>query len=244
MLNQVDQMQDNFFLQPRFQGRSDDVPQQIRHTDDFPVPDLGTRPSVGVSIHQAGRELVLELGRQRPENGGIGTGEFTAIGSCSSCTRGTPAHVFAPDDEERFLDVVYLDGAGGDAALVGKRLGTSRAGNSIEDERMRVPVQEAVFRGCAGRRGRCSEREIRRRRREPERLEDRIQRGNGLRLLGGVCEGYQMGSECFLCCPTVVGSGIWRCESSQENDKQYIGLAASKLSPVVQLHVRVDVKSH
>ena len=244
MLNQVDQMQDNFLLQSRFQGCSDNVPQQIRHTDDLPVPDLGTRPSICVSIHQAGRELVLEFGRQGLENGGIGTGEFAAVGPCSSCTRGTPAHVFAPDDEERLLDIVYLDGARGDAALVGKRLGTNRAGDSIEDERMRVPVQEAVFRGRAGRRGRCSEREIRRRRREPEGLEDRIQRGYGLWLLGGVCEGYQMGSECFLCCPTVVGSGIGRCESRQENDKQYIGLAASKLSPVVHLHVRVDMKSH
>ena len=208
MLDQVDEVQDDFFLQPRFQGCSDDVPQQTGHTDDLPVPDVGTRPSICVSVHQAGRELVLELGRQRPENGGIGAGELAAVGPCSSRTRGAPAHVLAPDDEEGLLDVVYLDGAGGDATLIDQRLGTSGARYAIEDERMRVPVQEAVFRGRARRRGGCGEREIRRGRGKPEGLEDGIQRRNGLGLLGGVCEGYEVGSEGFLCCPTVIWSGI------------------------------------
>ena len=150
MLNRIDQVQNDFLLQPRLERRSDQVPQQIRNTGHLPVPDVGTAPDICVSVHQAGRELVPEFGWQGQENGSVRAGKFATIRASSGRTLGALAHVFAPDDKKWPLDIIYFDGAGGDAALVGKGLGTSWAGNSIEHQRMRVPVQEAVFRRRAG----------------------------------------------------------------------------------------------
>lgn len=198
ILNGIDQLQDSISSHIRPQTPLDHVPQRPGDAPSLPVPDIRPTPRIGLAVHQPRRKLALELYGQRAQDRRVGARELAAVRRGRAGALGALADVLAADDEERALDVVYLDGPTPDAALVDQRGGACRTGDTVEDKRLRIPVQEAVLGGRARSRRRRGQREVRRRGGEPEGFHYGVQRRDVVTLRGPGCEGDEMRFESLL----------------------------------------------
>lgn len=87
-----------------------------------------------------GRELVEESSRQRPENRRVRARKFSSIRRGLGDTNGTLADVFTSNDEEWPFKIVNFHRARANTAMIDERSRTYWARDTVEDERLWVPI--------------------------------------------------------------------------------------------------------
>lgn len=117
-------------------------------------------------------QLVPKDGRERAHDQRVRTRELSSVRRHGLAYL-TGAIILNSDDEKWLPEVVHFDRSRANDASVSQRCGAMRTRYAVEDELLRVPVEEPILRrgrrGCGG-----SETEISRGAREPERLDCRV----------------------------------------------------------------------